>query len=86
MTQEQAVVYALEDELALAASRRTSEGATAAGPGRARRAGGLTARQAEVLRLVTQGRTDRQVAAALGLSAETVGHHLSAVYRTLGVA
>jgi DNA-binding NarL/FixJ family response regulator len=48
-------------------------------------AGGLTARQAEVLCLVARGRTDRQIAAALGLSAETVGRHLSRIYRTLGV-
>ena len=39
-----------------------------------------------MLRLVAQGRTDRQIAAALGLSAETVGRHLSAVFRKLGVA
>jgi DNA-binding NarL/FixJ family response regulator len=39
-----------------------------------------------VLRLVTQGQTDRQVAAALGLSEETVGRHLSDIFRTLGVS
>ena len=38
-----------------------------------------------MLRLVARGRTDRQIAAALGLSAETVGRHLSAIFRTLGV-
>ena len=86
MSREQAVADALEAEPAPAATRRTREGAAAAGPGRARRAGGLTARQAEVLRLVAQGQTDRQIAAALGLSEETVGRHLSAIFRTLGVS
>ena len=39
-----------------------------------------------MLRLVAQGRTDRQIAAALALSEETVGRHLSSIYRRLGVA
>lgn len=86
MTLERAVAYALEDEPGPAATRSTDEGAAAAGRGCARRAGGLTARQVEVMRLVAQGRTDRQIAAALGLSEETVGRHLSAIFRTLGVA
>jgi DNA-binding NarL/FixJ family response regulator len=75
----------LEDAPDAAAAPRRSEGAAAAS-GRARLAGGLTRRQAEVLGLVAQGRTDRQIAAALGLSEETVGRHLSAVFRTLGVS
>ena len=84
MDREQVVAYALED--APDAAPQPREGAAAGGRGRQPAAGGLTARQAEVLRLVVQGRTDRQIAAALGLSEETVGRHLSAVYRTLGVA
>jgi DNA-binding CsgD family transcriptional regulator len=84
MTLEQAVAYALEDEPAPAATARASEGAAAAHPGR--RADGLTARQAEVLRLVAQGQTDRQIAAALGLSEETVGRHLGGIFRKLGVS
>jgi DNA-binding NarL/FixJ family response regulator len=86
MTLEQAVAHALEDESAPAATRSTHEGAAAAGRGFGRRAGGLTARQSEVLRLVAQGRSDRQIATALGLSEETVGRHLSAVFRVLGVS
>jgi DNA-binding NarL/FixJ family response regulator len=47
---------------------------------------GLTAREAEVLRLVTAGHTDRQIAAALTLSEGTVGRHLANVYNKLGVS
>jgi DNA-binding NarL/FixJ family response regulator len=47
---------------------------------------GLTARQAEVLRLVAAGQTDRQIAEALVLSEATVGRHLTNVYAKLGVS
>jgi DNA-binding NarL/FixJ family response regulator len=39
-----------------------------------------------VLRLVAEGRTDRQVAAALVVTEATVGRHLVNVYRKLGVS
>jgi predicted ATPase/DNA-binding CsgD family transcriptional regulator len=45
----------------------------------------LTPRQTEVLRLVASGRTNREVAAELGLTPKTVMHHLGAIYVTLGV-
>ncbi|HEX5503406.1 MAG TPA: AAA family ATPase [Thermomicrobiales bacterium] len=45
----------------------------------------LTAREAEVLRLVAQGLTNAAVAAQLGLSRRTVDHHLQAIYGRLGV-
>ena len=45
----------------------------------------LTAREAEVLRLVARGMTDAQVAAELVVSRRTVHAHLRAVYRKLGV-
>lgn len=45
----------------------------------------LTAREAEVLRLVAEGRTNRQVAAALGISPRTVNFHLDNIYAKLGV-
>ena len=57
-----------------------------AGDRTARLVGGLTARQAEVLRLVAQGYTDRQIAAALVLSETTVGRHLANIYNKLGVS
>jgi excisionase family DNA binding protein len=47
---------------------------------------GLTRRQSEVLRLVGQGLTDREIADALYISTRTVGAHVSAILHTLGVA
>lgn len=48
-------------------------------------AGGLTAREIEVLELVSEGLTDSQVAERLHLSPRTVGGHLRATYRKLDV-
>ncbi|MGN6813506.1 MAG: helix-turn-helix transcriptional regulator [Thermomicrobiales bacterium] len=45
----------------------------------------LTAREVEVLRLVTEGATNATVASRLGLSRRTVDHHLRAIYGKLGV-
>ena len=45
----------------------------------------LSAREVEVLSCVAGGLTDVQVAGRLYLSRHTVGHHLSSVYRKLGV-
>jgi DNA-binding CsgD family transcriptional regulator len=45
----------------------------------------LTRRQAEVLRLVAGGATDKEVALALGISPRTVQKHLEHVYARLGV-
>jgi non-specific serine/threonine protein kinase len=48
--------------------------------------GGLTARQAEVLRLLARGMSNKQIAAELQLSPATVERHLATTYRKLGVA
>ena len=45
----------------------------------------LTAREVEVLVLVAQGLHDADVAERLFLSSKTVGHHVSAILRKLGV-
>jgi len=45
----------------------------------------LTARQREVLRLVAQARSDKEIAAALGLSENTVGQHLDRIFKKLGI-
>jgi DNA-binding NarL/FixJ family response regulator len=46
----------------------------------------LTARQVDVLRLVAEGKTDRQIAAELILSEKTVGRHLENIFARLGVS
>ena len=47
---------------------------------------GLTRREAEVLRLVAAGQTNRQIATTLVLSTKTVGHHMASIFAKLGVA
>jgi DNA-binding NarL/FixJ family response regulator len=46
---------------------------------------GLSDREVEVLRLVTEGLTDGQVARELHISPRTVGRHLGSIYKKLGV-
>lgn len=46
---------------------------------------GLTDREVDVLRLLASGMTNRQVAAALGISAKTVGTHVEHIYGKAGV-
>lgn len=46
----------------------------------------LTERQREVLRLLADGKTNKQICRELDLSEGTVKAHLNAVYRMLGVA
>jgi PAS domain S-box-containing protein len=45
----------------------------------------LTPRQAEVLHLLEQGRSTKQIAAELHLSTETVRNHIRRLFRALGV-
>jgi DNA-binding CsgD family transcriptional regulator len=47
---------------------------------------GLTAREAEVLRLVAAGRTNREVAAALVISEHTVARHVQNIFAKLDVS
>ncbi len=47
--------------------------------------GNLTARQAEVLRLLADGLSNKEIAARLYLSPGTVERHLATIYRKLGV-
>ena len=45
----------------------------------------LTPRQVEVLRLLEQGRSTKQIAAELHLSTETVRNHIRRLFKALGV-
>ncbi|MGH3043845.1 MAG: ATP-binding protein [Gaiellaceae bacterium] len=45
---------------------------------------GLTARELEVVALVSEGMTNSEIAGRLFLSEKTVGHHVSAILRKLG--
>jgi DNA-binding CsgD family transcriptional regulator/tetratricopeptide (TPR) repeat protein len=69
----------LRPELALVERARSELGAGAL-------PAGLSAREAEVLRLVAGGMTNRQVAAALFLSERTVTNHLTHIFGKIGVA
>ena len=51
----------------------------------ANRADGLTVREVEILRLVTGGLTNWQMAEELGISSRTVDAHLRSIYGKLGV-
>ena len=53
--------------------------------GRARRPGGLTETEARVARLAADGLTNREIAAALFLSVNTVQAYLKRIYRELGI-
>lgn len=68
--------------------RLRADGATAVplGSRAATHPSGLTGRQLAVLELLAAGLTDRQIAERLFLSTKTVGHHVSAILATLGVA
>jgi DNA-binding NarL/FixJ family response regulator len=45
----------------------------------------LSAREQDVLRLLAEGLTDREIAAGLAISPRTVESHVSSVLRKLGV-
>ena len=49
-------------------------------------AGGLTAREVQVLRLVATGKTNRAIAAELRISEKTVARHVSNIFTKLGLS
>ena len=50
------------------------------------RPGNLTDREIEVLRLMAQGCSNREMAASLGITPKTAGHHVQHIYDKIGVS
>jgi two-component system response regulator DegU len=46
----------------------------------------LSRREREILEIISLGRTNRDVGAALGITVHAVKFHLASIYRKLGVA
>jgi ATP/maltotriose-dependent transcriptional regulator MalT len=67
-------------------ARRDAHRAAAALAGRADRLAGLTEREAEVLRLVAAGMSNRPIGQALAISEYTVARHLQNLFIKLGVS
>ena len=75
----------LEEQAARAEFERLgAEPPPRARPGGAKR-DGLSGREAEVLVLVADGRSNQEIATELFLSVRTVERHLATVYRKLGL-
>ena len=79
---------ALGDEVSAAAEARRAEEANARlpiPPSSEEAPGGLSRREREVLALVAEGRSNREIAQRLFISDRTVGRHLTNIYNKLGV-
>jgi predicted ATPase/DNA-binding CsgD family transcriptional regulator len=97
LTQAQAIAWALGDSpattAAVATPAETPDGALVAPAGGAATPAfpkaeidvALTLREAEVLRLLAGGLSNRRIAEALSLSVHTVERHIATVYRKTGV-
>jgi DNA-binding NarL/FixJ family response regulator len=72
------------DWAARARSELRAAGGMAPAPAR-RELEALTPHEIQVARLVAEGRTNREVAAALFLAPKTIEHHLSTIFRKLDV-
>jgi DNA-binding CsgD family transcriptional regulator len=68
----------------LAVEAIDSEAAAISGPGNGDTGPILTVRELAVLELLTQGRTNREIAASLYISPSTAGVHVSNILRKLG--
>jgi len=53
---------------------------------RPERAGGLSRREVEVLRLAARGLTTKEIGARLFISAKTADHHIQHIYSKIGVS
>ncbi len=75
-----------EEHLRLAREVAPIDWAAAVHEGAAVDAAGLTARELEVLGLITIGRTNREVAEELVISLSTVAHHVTSILNKTGAA
>ena len=75
MTTEEAIEYALKEPEAPEESEKAPQPAYPAG---------LSAREVEVLRLVSRGMTNAQIAGELYISPRTVNAHMGSVYHKIG--
>jgi HD-GYP domain-containing protein (c-di-GMP phosphodiesterase class II) len=81
----------LQDDVDAGRFRRPEVDAVLAAAGQATRPphvprpAGLTEREVDVLRLLARGMVNRDMAARLGISAKTVGHHIEHIYAKTGV-
>ena len=74
-----------EGKLDAAVVRALLDAETGQAPRRGAWPKGLSDREVEVLRLVARGRTNKEIAALMGVSPKTVQHHVAHVYTKIGV-
>ena len=76
----------LPEAITLALGMTVTNNVSAAGTSSSSPTRPLTARQLEVLRLISEGRTDRDIAAALSIGHRTAQDHVVNLLNKLGVA
>ncbi|MCL2586549.1 MAG: response regulator transcription factor [Streptosporangiales bacterium] len=67
-------------------SRNGSQGASGSGPGHASPLSALTEREREVLALLAQGKSNREIGAELFITSKTASVHVSNILAKLGAA
>ena len=83
---ELAAARSVLEELGAVPEMKIIEALIPSGGGPHQEAGGLTLREAEVLRLVARGKTNRAIADALIISEKTVARHLSNIFAKLDLS
>jgi HD-GYP domain-containing protein (c-di-GMP phosphodiesterase class II)/DNA-binding CsgD family transcriptional regulator len=70
----------------LAATEPSAGGQAGPAASRRRAPGELSPREVEVLGLLARGQSNRQIAARLGITPKTAGHHVQHIYTKIGVS